>query len=222
MHNPIINILVRTSARPQLFHRMLKSIAMQDYRHINVFVAYDEYEFVSYVPDFCEVVLCRPDRKEKFFYNRYCNDLKARVKDGWFFFLDDDDYLLHKHVISNVVRHLINPDRAYIVQFLRDGKAKPRWLRNEDARIQSGRIGMPCLWLHNSHKDLADLDGVNEDGDYRWIKKVTDKLKPKFLQEIVVCADRRSRGLPEDMTSENYGLVKAFCFETKIKKDGDY
>ena len=213
MIGPLINILVRTSNRENLFNRMLHSVAEQSYPYIRVIVAYDELEFITYVPDSCDVVLCRPNRRQKFFYNEYCNVLKAQVKEGWFFFLDDDDTLAHKHVIANMVNHLINPHRAYIVQYLRNKVIKPSWLLSERARISSGKIGLPCIWLHHTYKNLFELDPEFEDGDFRWIRSICVKLKPKFIQEVVVNCDRRSYGIPENEMEDYYSLISAFKYE---------
>lgn len=216
MIGPLVNILVRTSNREKLFNRMLNSIAQQTYPYIRVIVAYDESEYLTYVPDICDVVLVTPDRRKEFFYNGYCNLLKAQVTDGWFFFLDDDDILANRYVISTVVDQLMNQHRSYIVQYLRGSIAKPSWFLSEKNRIMSGRIGLPCIWLHHSYKNLFEIDSENEDGDFRWIKKVTSKLKPKFLQEVVVVCDRRSKGIPEKEMND-YSLIEAFQYEPTVR-----
>jgi hypothetical protein len=93
--------------------------------------------------------------------------MKQWVTDGWFMFLDSDDVLI-PGAIEKIKPHL-EPGRALIVQMLRNGVPKPA-----RAEIVKGRIGLPCIILHHSHKDIADVE-AHEYGDYSWISKCGEK-----------------------------------------------
>ena len=119
-------------------------------------------------------------------YNLYCNEMKDKIKGGYFFFLDSDDKLIPR-AIEKIIPHL-KEDKALIVQMLRNGRPKPK-----EGKIERGKIGMPCMILHSKHKHLADV-GDKEDSDYQWIKAVTDKIGYDFVPIPLVDAGKRGRG----------------------------
>lgn len=119
-------------------------------------------------------------------YNLYCNELKARIADGYFFFLDSDDF-----IIPGAIRQilpLLRPEQALICQMLRNDRPKPM-----KAEITRGRIGLPCIILHHSHKNLADVE-AHEYGDYSFIANVCKKIPWKFVPIPLVDAGKRNRG----------------------------
>ena len=136
--------------------------------------------------DGLNVMIFHGQKKSDYSYNLYCNDLKARVKDGYFFFLDSDDTVI-PGAISKIIPYL-NEDKALIVQMLRNGRPKPK-----NGLIEKGKIGLPCMILHSKHKHLADVTAT-EDGDYQWIKAVTDKIGYEFIPIPLVDAGKRGRG----------------------------
>ena len=171
---PLINILIR-SHRPEKLKACLSSISEQTYE--NKLIWLDENG--GGMPDFT--------------YNGLCNKLKAKIDDGWFFFLDDDDTLWSSTSLAEIAEHLANPNEAVICQFSRNG-----WLKPTDEMIKGecfieGQIGMPCLFLHHSQKDVANIPST-ENGDFLWISEVVSKLTPKYVPVIVVNSPQRSRG----------------------------
>jgi hypothetical protein len=128
-----------------------------------------------------------------FHYNLYCNLLKARANDGWLFFLDDDDTLANPNVLTEISKHLTDPDTAIICQFLRGDRPKPADMLMDAGKIVRGKIGLPCIFLHHSKKHIADFVAT-EDADYRFIKEVASKMKVKFVKQVVVSSPRRSFG----------------------------
>ena len=185
----LINVLIRTSFRPELFKRCIDSVRRQDHPNIRIIVGYDRED--AYIPDGVEKVALKPCAG-RFFYNLYCNQLKDLVTEGWFFFLDDDDYLFHYKALSCLADKL--EDGATIVQFIRGSKRKPKDELMNKKEIVVGHIGLPCLILSANYKNVADLDGEKDFGDYTWIKKVTENVKTKFVKEPLVVAERRSWG----------------------------
>lgn len=120
-------------------------------------------------------------------YNLYCNEMKSQVTDGYFFFLDSDDAVI-PGAVDKITPHL-REDRALIVQMLRNGLPKPR----RQPPIRRGAIGMPCMVLHHTMKDVADLDDTGY-ADYTWIKAVTDKVPYLFVPIPLVNAGKRGMG----------------------------
>lgn len=126
-------------------------------------------------------------RGENYDYNLMCNELKAEVKRGWFFFLDDDDTLIYG-ALDLISLHLTDPGTAIVVPFLRGTRPKPR-----KAEIKRGHCGLPNLILHSDHKHTADVT-AHAGGDYDWIKAVTDKVPWRFVNIPLVSSPKRSYG----------------------------
>lgn len=191
MPQPLINILIRTSNRPALFARCIESVRRQTYKNVHIMVGHDRASALDYIPNELQTVFVYADNTFVYFYDLYCNELKAKVADGWFLFLDDDDQLL-PGALSQFAAHLTEPG-AIICQFIRNGIPKPRDNYIRHKIIQEGKIGLPCLVLHHSYKHIGQLDG-HKGGDYRYIKEVTSKVPTKFIALPLVTTDRRSLG----------------------------
>ena len=119
-------------------------------------------------------------------YNLYCNVMKQWVNDGYFFFLDSDDFII-PGAIEKIKPHL-EPGKALIVQMLRNGVPKPA-----RAEIVKGRIGLPCILLHHSHKNIADVEAT-ETGDFSFIQNVCKRIPWKFLAIPLVNVGKRNYG----------------------------
>lgn len=188
---PLINILIRTTkGRLELLDRCLKSIYSQTYLNTNIIICYDYDDFPA-MPSF----YVQPNLAlGAYYYNDYCNFLKAKVPNGWFFFLDDDDYLVNGTALERIAQHF-EGNSAIICQMSRDnGKVKPSDELMDLRQITSGKIGLPCLVLHSDHIALSDIAPV-ENGDYLWIKSITNAVEPKFVKEVLVHSPKRSFGL---------------------------
>lgn len=179
----LINILIRTSSRAELFKRCLDSVILQSYKNVRIIIGYDNETALSYIPEWRERVFVSADKSFPYFYDLYCNDLKQLVNDGWFFYLDDDDYLL-PDVLKNIP--LTNP--AILVQLNHMGNIVPA-----SESFGFGQVGMPCLILHHTLKNIAFLSG-NDHGDYHYIKEIQDKVGLTFYPIVMVESDRRGLG----------------------------
>jgi GT2 family glycosyltransferase len=186
----MITAIIRTCNRPDLFARALESLHGQTYKDWHYIVGMDTpYE---YIPKYAHGYFFKKEDKDRypFFYDRYCQQIVEEVHHGsWFFFLDDDDFLTSPDALANIAPYLADPDRPVVCQFLRNGVPKPR----NGNRIDAGKIGLPCLFLHSKWKELVKCDGYKS-GDYRMIKAVTDQLGYVFAPVVVVETDRRSFG----------------------------
>lgn len=134
----------------------------------------------------CDVLIYYGEKTPGFEYNGYCNILKGQINDGFFFYLDSDDFLLPGSLAK--IKPKLKEDKANVVQMLRKGQAVPR-----GSLIKQGRIGMPCLILHSKYKDIADITETAY-GDFEWIKKVTETIPYHVIKIPLVNAGRRGNG----------------------------
>lgn len=146
----------------------------------------------------CLFVAKRDPSLGRFFYNDYCNMLKSSISDhwqGWFFFLDSDDYLADEHALENIAQNLRGDAwQAVVCQMSRDnGTVKPSTELIAAKKIESGKIGLPCLFLRTRYKDMIKI-GVTENADYEYIKIVSESVSTKFVPKIVVHSPKRSYG----------------------------
>jgi hypothetical protein len=192
MEPPLINILIRTSYRPQLFPRCYESILNQTYRHTRVIVGYDNEQAMNYIPGGVDAVPVSAHKGIPFYYDLYCNQLKKYVDTGWFMFLDDDDFFWKPGSLESIIPYLAEPG-AVICQFLRNKRPKPATSLILNKQVVEGKIGLPCLILHSDYKHIGKLDGYHA-GDYRYIKEVSERVPTKFVPMVLVSADRRSWG----------------------------
>lgn len=193
MELPLINILIRTSNRPAAFAKCIESVRNQTYKNVHIMVGHDRAEALGYIPKDLPTIFVYTDYTFVYYYDLYCNDLKVKVTDGWFFFLDDDDTLTSPTVLQELSEHLTGQHEAIICQFLRNGVPKPAGNYIRKQVIREGKIGLPCLVLHSKHKALSGLDGQKA-GDYRYIKEVTDHVPTKFIALPLVNASPRNYG----------------------------
>lgn len=181
---PLLNILIRTSSRPILFKRCLDSILNQSYKNIRIIVSIDNPK-CNYVPQWCDIIEVAPGPGE-YFYDRYINDLKAEVNDGYFLVVDDDDVLA-----SDCLAQLKLSRPAILVQLNHMGNIIPK-----AGEVQLGRVGMPCLILHHSLKNVANVQ-VGDHNDFNWIKAVSEQTTLHFQPVVVVVSDRKGLGKAE-------------------------
>lgn len=189
MSQPLINILIRIS-RPELFDTCIASIRKQTYQRIRVIACVDNqkmYNFVRKLQNIHTLLFVITDREPPYYWNMYCNNLKNKVTDGFFFFMDDDDYLESANAIENLSEHLTEDTQGLICQFIRRGRPKPHKAFIDQKIIKEGYIGGGCLVLHSRHKAVADWDGEVA-ADFRWIQKVSESVELKFVPLVVQVA----------------------------------
>lgn len=171
MNTPLINILTRIS-RPAMFSRLVASI---DYDNVN-HITYDD---------------TAPRERKPYDWNLFCNELKSQVTDGWFVFADDDD-TFKPGALNELSDYLTDDCDGLIVQFLRNGRAKPANELMRSRLIVKGKVGGGCLVLHSRHKNVADWKS-KEAADYDWIRAVADKVELKFVQMVLQVTDNNGR-----------------------------
>ena len=180
MDYQIISILIRTHNRPTLFARALKSVTDQNYPNLRVIVSTDCNN--NYIPEWCDKIHVKPGN-EQYPYDVYNNYLKELVTDGWFMYLDDDDYMLpgvleQAELTHPVIIHRLN----HMGNIIPKGNG-----------LQLGQIGMPCFMIHNSLKDAAHFSGQDH-GDYWFAKELSHHVEFHYSDLIFVESDRKGNG----------------------------
>lgn len=190
-----INILTRTSGRPNGFKICHESIKKQTYPNINHIVSYDSDKDLDYLNKF-DVMKFKVDREYIVEsdcstnpgtgpfspHNLYCNVLLSHVKEGWIMFLDDDDMLAHKKVIEQLVSH-ISKEKNNEVLFLwqmryPNGKLLPSKKLVRQKIIKRNHIGNCCFLFHSQYATLAMWDAW-KCADYRYIKVLYEYIPKK-------------------------------------------
>jgi hypothetical protein len=174
----LINILIRTSNRPESFTKCINSILSQKYNNYRVIICYDKEESKSYLDNYKDndkieyfpINIINPN---KYKFNLYCNHLMDKVKDGYIMFLDDDDILCHDLVLNIINDHLKTENDLLIWRFMRPDKLiYPKNPNN----IILGSIDTTCFCFHNKFKNLHRW-GDKQCGDYQFITGLIKKKK---------------------------------------------
>lgn len=176
-----INVLIRTSNREKLFKRCIESIRIQTYKDINILVSADNKTTAAYVrkSEIEPVLVVKKEwsETETAPYNAYLNSLIAKVKGGWIFILDDDDYLVNNTVLEKLVSQLTDDNVIYFVKMKwPTGRIIPsaeNFARNQIVRKD---IGMPCFIFHAKHKHKLAFQPIKQ-GDYHFITKLAGIVK---------------------------------------------
>ena len=197
-----INILTRTSNRPNGFKKCANSIKNQTYDNINHIVSYDNDDDLGYINRF-DVTKIKINRDEiiandtsvdpknsNFWFsphNLYCNSLLDSVEDGWIMFLDDDDMLIDESVIGEIVSNIIDEDTILIWQMqYPDGRVLPDVASYQSKKPRLGGIGSPCFLFHSKWKNVARWDAY-KCGDFRFLDKIYNKIpNNKWIQKPFV------------------------------------
>ena len=117
--NPLFNILVRTSNRPNYFKKCIESIHKQTYENYNIIVGVDDYYSEKYAIDcgcsvvrydFSDVDIKKRKRDENygrpFIFNLYLNELQTYVKNGYILYIDDDDIFNDENALLKISKKI--------------------------------------------------------------------------------------------------------------------
>ena len=176
-HN-LINIIVRTSNRPKCFEKNIKSILLQNYDLIKIYISYDNEFTEKYIDNILSKINIDYEKVEvfksnkEFFYNGYPNEILKKVNDGYIIFLDDDDMFLHKNAL-NYINDYLKEDTFLSWNYLRSDKI----IGISKGNIKSGKVTSCGFCYHSSHKSKWEL---KSDGDYHFVKNLIDKNNLKF------------------------------------------
>ncbi|MCY2687848.1 glycosyltransferase family 2 protein [Salinimicrobium sp. TH3] len=198
---PVINILTRTSGRPRGFAKCRESIENQTYKKVRHLVSYDSVADLDYlVRDDIEKIkvtnqtvaaeLIQSLDLEYKPYNLYCNELLAKVEEGWVLFLDDDDMLTNNQVLEDIFKAIRKGDEDTIFfWFTRfpNGALFPSTENFKKRTIKLQQMDTACFMFHSKYKGSATWDCWKA-ADFRFVKELSEiipnqKWIPKALTQ---------------------------------------
>jgi len=174
----MFNVLIRTSNRPENFMRCIESVLDQKYTNYKVYVCHDKIESLDYLDKYKDNIEYFPvftKSNEKYKFNLYCNDLLAKVDEGYVVFLDDDDMFCHDQVF-NILNYCMDNKSLLIWKFFRPDKLiYPTSMKT----INLGEIDTTSFCSHiKNYNECLWWDKQN--GDFNFIGKVIQKNNPKI------------------------------------------
>jgi glycosyltransferase involved in cell wall biosynthesis len=187
---PFLNILIRTSERPNYFNRLIKTIQLQRYQNYRLIISVDSSFMESYVKAagyrFIPVKKMHRSKQSTFPWNLYLNTLMDHVEEGWIMFIDDDDMYAHPYVFNMIADSLPDQNRMLIWKMrFSDGRTVPGnsyWGKTPFTRTQ---ISMQCFAFHSKWKDHVRFDGQRA-GDFRFTNRLLSYIHPEWLDIIAV------------------------------------
>lgn len=197
--NPKINILTRTSNRPNFFSSCKKSIDHQTYKNIRHIISIDDNDSEYYVKnlDYIKVQKRKPTSKllpgvGYAPHNLYHNDLNNQVKEGWIMYLDDDDFFLRDDAVEIITKNLNNEDS--LVFWRVDFKVK---LIPEDEywekEPQYRHVCMPGFMFHSKYKEQAIFDDLSW-SDYKVVSDLYKIIPHKIWINEILTGVQEGRG----------------------------
>jgi glycosyltransferase involved in cell wall biosynthesis len=190
-----INILTRTSGRPNAFKQCFNSIKNQTYNNIRHIVSYDDPKDLAYIDNYeveklnlvSEFSYKRSNQEIKP-YNLYCNELMQKVKDGWILYLDDDNVLSHSKVVETIVSQLQfhDSDTLFIWQTeFPDNSRIPNHYIFKRRIIEKCQIDTACFLFHSKYKNKVKWDNKRM-ADYRFIKELAEIIPNQTWIQMVM------------------------------------
>ena len=199
---PLINILTRTSNRPNGFKINLESIHSQTYFNIRHLVTVDSDESEEYVKEYQKEYnfeyirvnesdykdvdeIPNPNTGKPFIWNHYFNTLLEKVEKGFIIYLDDDDRFANNLVLEKIAKQIKTQDDIILWQM----EFQSGWVVPTDELIGKTptfcRIGSPCFCYSSKYKDIK-WDGW-KCGDFRLIKRLYNQIpNSKWIHEVLV------------------------------------
>ena len=156
-YNKLINILIRTSDRPEYFEKCIESVLNQSYQNYHVFVCYDTKNSYKYLKKYeknekITVFYVNENSEEKYKFNLYCNHLLDKVESGYIMFLDDDDIFIHNSSLHVINWYLLN-HKLLTWKFLRPDQLI--FKKDVQEKLVLGDIDTACVCFHSELKDKS-------------------------------------------------------------------
>ena len=184
-----LNILIRTSNRPEYFEKCIQSILEQKYENYHVYICYDDMKSLNYLQKYenhpkITYFYVNIVSNEKYKFNLYCNLLLDRVNDGYIMFLDDDDTYLGNRVFE-IINHELRNHLLICWKFLRPDKViYPKNIQND---ICLGDIDTSCVCFHVSLKKLSKWND-QQYGDFHFYKPIFKNNQSKKFIDFTLTA----------------------------------
>jgi hypothetical protein len=192
--DPIINILIRTSGRPNYFKKCIESILIQRYPNLNIFCSIDDNnKYTTQYPVYPVYVKKdtsikpRPDNNNygiRFPYNLYLNALQDKVKSGIIIYLDDDDILGNKDALHTIAESYKEGNELIFWKVESRGRIIPSDKNWEKAPVCTDVSGIGFAF-DSKYKKYAVWEAYKR-GDYRVASKLYHKIKNKsYIDQVL-------------------------------------
>jgi hypothetical protein len=189
---PTVNIILRTSNRPNAFSRCYYSIMSQDYPNINTIITTDEQSGVEYSRaararhiHMQEVQIGKkplsPLYGIPFKSNRYI-DRVQRMVNGYILILDDDDMFAATNAVSLIVENMSEDTLLVWKTDFNDGRILPNGSFGKEITLYD--IASNSFCYHSKHVNLTDWSEWKR-ADYRTAKRLSTKLNVKWVDVIL-------------------------------------
>jgi hypothetical protein len=213
MHKPLINILTRTSNRPNFFNRNVDSVNSQTYKNIRHIVSYDNDDDLEYINKHDNLTLVKIDKNKliqeddspnpntgKYSpHNLYFNEMLKIVEEGWVIFLDDDNIFNNDNSLKDISKYMLNDDELIIwqINFINKLVLPPTEYLYNPPKL--GLIDSACFSFNI--KNLGDIkwDGW-KCGDFRFISHIYNKVTNKIIiPKLFIDIDNIGSGNKNDL-----------------------
>jgi len=195
----LINILTRTSNRPNSFKKCIDSVNKQKFVNINHIISVDDDKSEEYVKKYTSNYI-RVKKYNKPIpyidpimhqrrpapYNLYLNDLKNTVKEGWIMILDDDDMFLDSLSLYKITRRIESEDQMlyWKVKFS-DSRVVPNQYDFDLRTPILNDFSMIGFMHHSKYNNAAEFDYYSG-GDCIYAKQLQNII-PQHTWIDIVC-----------------------------------
>ena len=207
----LINILIRTTYRPEFFKQCVTSILNQNYKNFRIICCYDDERCLEYLKDYDDQIdysFIDIESSASHKYNLYCNNLMDKVDDGWIMFLDDDDKFTHLDSLKIINNKLNNINDILFWQVNINGKLI---IPSDINNIKKFSISSIGFCFHSKFKDLSRWESIIC-GDFHFITSLLKKNKFNRLKLPLTLTS-----VNHNNNTGNYGIQHEYDFKDFIK-----
>lgn len=215
MKSPLINILTRTSNRPNGFKMNVECVKNQTYKNINHIVCTDDENSIKYITELGYKDFIFIDKEEMVIndnsinpntgvfspHNLYLNKMMEYVKTGWIIYLDDDDRFTELDVVEKIVNIINKYDEDHLIYWrmvYSDGKFLPIDMSDNKEPVINN-IGGSCLTFNAKYKNFAVWDSW-KCSDFRVIQQLHKHIPNKvWVPENFVFVPEQGMGSRMDI-----------------------
>ncbi len=194
-----VNIVTRTSGRPNFFKLCRENIVAQDYPHIRHIVLVDNNNDNSYVNDYPDIdkVIHIPDGKYPHF-DSYLNEalefFKNEVNDELFCMMDDDDFYTCSDAISLAAKQIENKDVIFYKVQAAGGCVPFDHFMGGSRPLEYGQVSMLGFMMRTEFPNTENgqlLFDPKYGGDFYFIDKVVrTKLPDAYASNTIAWLPR--------------------------------
>ena len=216
MKNPLINILVRTSNRPNFFANCYKSIKEQTYQNIRLIISYDDEMTKEYISQYKTDAFVGFERNEDwsrisseafvpghiskpFPPNEYFNRMMEHTHPGYIIMLDDDNKFSSANSLQKIIEHITNKQQMLFWRVLFPGYLIPdnQHFGNPPHCCQIDTAGFA---FHTDYIKYAQWDKFSL-GDYRTAVSLSLRIPQKiYINEVLTALQQvPGSGLRNDL-----------------------